>query len=318
MDLFKIQLGAGKVYYINEINYTRATGMNQPYCLPNGKGGQSYFAICPQCENPIQIIGLYKNTIEGGQKPYGKHCNKSIPKLAAYNKEDYLDCPYSSPSWKKPTTKRPVGSKVANEILRLLRDQFDRVIYILSRDTEIQIGHNLARSMLQTYLGEEGWRYRAATLNNLPWVFGLAQKATPLFGRLIVKNGELYKALSSQCPDVLFKEISSHSTSPIENETPKYVQISNQPEKYLNIRYLFYDYTVKTTGSTPADEKLHETIKFWVYEGSAPNLKTLYIKEIEIQTDYFLNLINLSAAKAKRNENYLRIADELIPVIRMP
>lgn len=315
MDLFKTRLGAGRVYPINESAYTRATGMKFPYCLPNAKGGQSYFAICPQCENPIQIIGLYKNTIEGGQKPYGKHYNKSIPKLAAYHKEDYLNCPYSSPNWKKPTAKRPVESIVAKEILCLLRDQFDRVVYILSHDTEIQIGYNLARSMLQTYLGQEGWRYRAATLNNLPWIFGLSQKATPLFGRSILKNGELHKALNDQCPDVLFKESSLYSTSSDQSKGAKYVQISNQPNKYLNIHYLFYDYSARIVGSTPADESLHETIKFWVYEGSAPNLKTLYIKELEIRTEYFLNLINLPATKAKRNENYLRIANELIPVI---
>jgi len=37
-------------------------------------------------------------------------------------------------------------------------------------------------------------------------------------------------------------------------------------------------------------EKMKETIDFCVYQGSAPNIKTIYRKTIEINIDYFINL----------------------------
>ncbi|MCS5465580.1 hypothetical protein NWO25_19660 [Enterococcus lactis] len=61
----------------------------------------SYYAICPECDNPIQIIGLYKETQESGRKPYGKHHKGTIPYLAKYSEEDYLECPFSNSKWKK-------------------------------------------------------------------------------------------------------------------------------------------------------------------------------------------------------------------------
>lgn len=129
MDSFKTKVGFSKVYRITPANYEKQTKKRRPYVLER-EGRDSYYAVCPECDNPIQIIGLYKETRESGRKPYGKHHKGTIPYLAKYSEEDYLECPFSNSKWKKTSGRRSTSSPLANRILLTLEEQFDRIIYI--------------------------------------------------------------------------------------------------------------------------------------------------------------------------------------------
>lgn len=295
MDLFKVKTGVAHILKITPENYLNATGKKHPYIQKNSKGDESYFAVCPECENPIQIIGLFKSTAEGGRKPYGKHTPKTIPQLAQYSHPDYLDCSYANPKWIRKAGKRSPGGKVAQEMLGLLREQFDRIIYLLQRDTDVYISYDTAKRMLQTYLANEGWLYRTATLNNLPWTFGEVESALPLFGRKIRADSPLYKALAEKCPDVELVPLG------------KYAKVMNRDRQYINLSYLLLDHKRSVT-----DEHLTETIDFWVYKGNAPHLETIFRKTITIETDYFMNLIHPSRDAVNRSQKLLALAKEFL------
>ena len=64
--------------------------------FPFYQDGKQY-AICPSCDNPIQLIGLYKE-LSNTDKPYGKHVGKSVKNLAEWHQVDYDFCPLSSHS----------------------------------------------------------------------------------------------------------------------------------------------------------------------------------------------------------------------------
>lgn len=194
MDKFKLRPGIGKIYDIDEETYSRLTQKDDPYCKKS-KNKKSYYAVCPECDNPIQIVGMFKQTIEAGKKPYGRHNKGSIPGLADYCEEDYLNCSYSNPAWKKPHTKRHANSKVAQESMTTMRTYFDLVVETLSKDIDIYISYNLAREMLSEYLFDEGWLYYDATLNNLPWILGMANNWHTMYGRYIVRDSELHGAI---------------------------------------------------------------------------------------------------------------------------
>ncbi|MDR1703900.1 MAG: hypothetical protein LBS19_04340 [Clostridiales bacterium] len=296
MDVFKVQVSSQRKIPITQENFTRETGEKPPYVASNDSGGKSFFAVCPECENPIQIIGIYKNTPESGTTPYGRHYPKSVPKLAEYNHPDYLDCSYSNPKWKKGSLKRHHGSRVAQNTLRVLREQFDRVIYCLSKDVDMYISYNTAEAMLRGYIANEGWLYRNATMNNLPWAFGEAESALPLFGRKIVRGSDLHHSLSENCPEVEFVD------------ADKYVKVTSKQGEYIRLYYVLTNHRKEVTG-----EHLNESIDLWVYRGSAPDIETVYHKTIQIRTEYFFNLINTSPEKSVRNEKYLEIAARLIP-----
>jgi hypothetical protein len=67
VDVFKVKPGMSRIYPVSRENYEAATGQGEKY-RKEGRGGESYFAVCPACDNPIQMIGLYRNTAESGAR----------------------------------------------------------------------------------------------------------------------------------------------------------------------------------------------------------------------------------------------------------
>lgn len=59
MDVFKTHVGEGKALMINEENFYLATRERKPYVVDSG-GVKSFYAVCPECDNPIQLIGLMR------------------------------------------------------------------------------------------------------------------------------------------------------------------------------------------------------------------------------------------------------------------
>lgn len=69
MDIFKLTTGKQQVWKINRDNFELATKKQQPwYQSINGHDG--FFAVCPACDNPVQLVGMLAR---GKTKPYGKH-----------------------------------------------------------------------------------------------------------------------------------------------------------------------------------------------------------------------------------------------------
>ncbi len=89
MKVFKLKPFTSKSIKLSKENFEKHTLKRFPYYYKDLKGKMYYFAVCPICNNPIQIIGLYFN-----KKPYARHFKKSIKFLAEFNQEDYFNCPY--------------------------------------------------------------------------------------------------------------------------------------------------------------------------------------------------------------------------------
>lgn len=257
----------------------------------------SYYAVCPECENPIQLIGLFKDTKEAKRRPYGRHHGASIPNLAEYDEQDYIDCRLSDPNWTAADGKRNPTSRVAVNTLAIVREQFDRVIYILNKQTGLSIRYNLAKKMLMAYISDEGWLFRYATMNNIPWIFAQCSPSIPLFGQLIKKDSELHKNIKENCSTVRFEEEGS------------YVRIKQAENQYVNLYCLFLNHETHLS-----DDHLIETIEFWVYEeiGKTREPVTILKKVLPIETDYFMNLIQADKNPKNRSKNLLSLAAELL------
>ena len=135
------------------------TGVSNPYEIN----------VDSACDNPIQLIGLYKR-LENTDRPYGKHYNRSLS-FAPYNETAYCFCPYSSnsrevikESWKKELT------DYERNIYNVVREYFDLAVYIIQQKTGIYVGERIARRILEDYLLVEGHMYYWATLYNIPWM----------------------------------------------------------------------------------------------------------------------------------------------------
>lgn len=295
MDCFKLKPGVNRIFTMEKDVYLSQTQKKPPYCRVGEDGKQHYYALCPECDNPIQIVGLFVDTIEAGRRPYGRHHKGDVPGLAKYNETDYLDCIYADPNWKRPKGKRSAESKLAKQILSLLREQFDRIIYILSKDMEVRISAPLSKKLLRYFLDDEAWRYRMTTLNNLPWSLGEAAPATPLFGQWISRNSELQAAIEKGCPAAGF----------VETKNPDYVQVKNKEGMYLDLTFFFLNHNKWLDEETGT---VKEAITLEVDSGK----ECIYQKDIPIRSDYFLNLISDKKKSFRRNKKLLDIAHELI------
>ena len=301
MDRFKGKVGGLQAYTITEQNFFEVTGNEPPYCVKGANGERRLYAVCPLCDNPIQIIGLYKDTPEAGRKPYGRHNKGTIPHLAQYDEGEYLDCPYANPNRKTLSKYRRPESKIGRQIYDLLREQFDRVIYLLKKDTGIFISEATAAYMLKEYLGDRGYLYRVATLYNLPWSFAFGTLPKKLYGRKIIQGSELHKALHEHCPDVIF----------IGESKDEYVQVKPRGKRNLGLYYAFYNFRQHQGSDTDDSENIVETVDFVVYrsQGVRKILTEIYKKTITINPDYFMNLVCLAEEKAYRNETLLNLAN---------
>ena len=56
MKKFKLHIGKNHVYPLTKEIYEDATLLKKPYKQQEKNGSTHYFAVCPACDNPIQII----------------------------------------------------------------------------------------------------------------------------------------------------------------------------------------------------------------------------------------------------------------------
>lgn len=90
MDVFKTHVGEGKALMINEENFYLATRERKPYVVDSG-GVKSFYAVCPECDNPIQLIGLLRRQQDSlPHRPYGRHIGHDVPGVAVYDEDAYL------------------------------------------------------------------------------------------------------------------------------------------------------------------------------------------------------------------------------------
>lgn len=288
MDIYKLRPGLSPVHKIGREQFEEDTGKKAPWYQEEGNE-TIQFAVCPACNNPIRIIALYKRH-DNSPTAYGKHTPKSVEGITLYNQTAYNECPYAHPGREIDRNKRlqetdPRGK----DNLLLLKNQFDRVIYLLKRCTGICISESLARKLLDSFLGMRGHLYVGTTLCNLPWMFAYMTTSQSLFGSVIEKNSLLMNSLKKN------KHI----------EITEEGKIISAHKKYIDINFCFMHHKMTSHGNS-----YKETIKFIVSLWE----ENIFQMTIEIDPMHFHNLVNLPPERARRNQRLLDIAEELIHV----
>ena len=261
------------------------TGCNPPH-YP-AKDTNYPFAVCPQCDNPVKILGFY-NDIK--PSPYAEHFDEDVVDLASFVAEDKEFCPYYDTRRTISKTARKTGNpSFVNEIKSLLNEQYDRIIYLLENALNIYISNKLAEEMMHSYVASRAWLYSWTTINNLPWTFGYMQVGKSLMGRLIVEKSPLYKAISKKCKDAQFEPVGKKGYA-------KLVSCG----KFINLSFCLMHHERKMSNGL-----VNETVKFVV----SHNDEKIYSEVIKIDETHFINLIN-----QKANENLRYRKDELLVI----
>ena len=65
MNKFKLHQGVYESHNINKDNFKKLTHNKPPYKHIDSKGKSVPVAVCTSCDNPIQLVGIYKERKTG-------------------------------------------------------------------------------------------------------------------------------------------------------------------------------------------------------------------------------------------------------------
>lgn len=302
MKYFKTLPGLHEKIEINEENFIKHTHKAKPYYHYNENADRCY-AVCPACDNPIQIIGLFHKADDVNERTriYGRHHLGDIDGLAKYDEIAYYNCPYSNPNQRRNNILRRTDNVTAIELLNLLRTQFDRVIYVLERQTGIKISLNYAEKLLRIFLRNNGWRIYYCNYTNLPFMLIYANEPEPLIGRYIHQNSNLYRGLMEHAIDFHFEDVEYKN-----GEKSPYVKIVKN-NTFVKMNFYFYNHEINRLDDDNIED-IHETVNLVVCKDN----KTIYEEVITIDQNFLNRLIHTSEDKAKRNDLLIEMAQRVI------
>lgn len=275
------------------------TQRQQPWYQEGAGERASQFAVCPACDNPIQLIGLYVLPANV-KRPFGRHTVSGVRGLAASDAEARENCPYFKPRAHDKAARKKCFDGVPRKILRLLIEQFDRVVYVLERQIGISFSKNALKGMLERYRGEQGYLYTGATLRNVPWIFAYMSDATDLFMQRIAENEGLRQALSKHVPAAQVE-----SDGRIRKATIQ----AGATSPYFDVKVSFIHHRIRKEGE---DGKLIETMSMVVANRRGRVLDEIYSQQISFDYDEFERLIRIPEGKGRRRSELVELAETVL------
>lgn len=289
-------------YEINSTEFVKRTENKYPFVQPGSVKKVAQFAICPSCLNPIQLIGVDKKI---SCSPYGRHTGKNVSGLPDWSYAKYLYCPYA----KKEDRHEPNDDErleitdEAIQLYNLLKEQFDRVIYIIKRELMIDCSLAFWRNALEQFVNSNGYCYPWLTEANLPYVFAyIGMQHSLLLGQKFIVGTDLYNALNER-DNTNFIILEDKDGNKLENT--KYRRLSNKG--YLKYHFRFTAHKQKAVeGKT-----LVETMDFCV-DDMRTNTE-IYKRRISFDENHFMNIVRKSGNEGNRQQWLLDIADKFMP-----
>ena len=291
MRFFKISQYDREEYPVNRENFDLARSRNKMLFQ-----GESCYGICPYCDSPVQLIGIFRKT---ENVPYGKHCGKDVPDVGTHNQEVFEYCPYRADRKKAGKEDRIFHiSERERNLYRLLRNHFDQVIYLLKQDTGLYFSKRTAEEMLKTAHERRIWLYPEADEANLPWMFAYLSDPIGLYGRYVRIGSNLYIFLKE-------RGVSLEACS-----MDGYERVGKRGAFFS--WYYFFGYHERKV----VDGKLLEYLRPQVMiHQDIINNHSIWEEKIKIDHQRFFRLAHSEKAGGFRNRELLEIAARVLPEI---
>ena len=265
---------------------------NNPLYRQIKNGETRRLALCPRCDNPVVILGVYKKIKE---RPHARHEKElSIEGISEYNEYKYLRCPYHKKNSNYTKEYVPQGeTPKRKELYEIARKNFDKAIYLLGEATGIYYNLDMIRKLAINYVTERAYNYIDATIDNIPWFILYSYKGFPLQHMLVRKDSALYRKM---------REIGI-PTKKSRKEGYVYVEES----KGYVIKMTNYTYNVDK------EYRINEKAHFAILEPDEDINETVLYKakgryKIKVDTNHYMNLLKYS--KWKTNEKVMEIVKE--------
>lgn len=170
---------------------------NNPGYVQKVRGETKHLALCPRCNNPVAILGIYKKI---NVAPHARHAKEvNIPNVAQYDEYKFQNCPYHNK--RADYIKEYVDETEElqrQELYKIAKEHYDKAIYLLQKETGIYITLAMAETLAENYVIMRAYNYIDATVYNIPWYLIYSFHGFPLYHMIIRKNSTLYKHLLQQ------------------------------------------------------------------------------------------------------------------------
>lgn len=189
MNIFSV--GDGEAYELTRNEYINRTHKKFPFYQDVKKYKTPYFAICPACNNPIQIINLFGAQYEEEQTcrttMHGRHFTRNVDGLPAYNQENYNGCPLHNPVAFRIRQIREIES-VNEEIRDLVENNRDKLANDIRGITGVLLKNEKIMQLIDDYIEARDYCYTHTNKFNIPlnnYLADIDEQATEMMFRLV-------------------------------------------------------------------------------------------------------------------------------------
>lgn len=118
IDVYKLRIEDTESKILDKDLFEAETFRREPWYQPGSGAKLAQFAVCPACDNPVQLVGLY-DLPPNVKNPYGKHTTKSIQGIAPFDGEPRPpDQAGRIRLAKLPTTRKQMSPELTEEEMR--------------------------------------------------------------------------------------------------------------------------------------------------------------------------------------------------------
>lgn len=298
MDEYKLRVEDTGGKLIDKDEFEADTLRREPWYQCGSGDKLSQFAVCPACDNPIQLVGLYQLP-DNMKNPFGKHTMAGIRGIAPFDTEARDNCPYFKPRQHQKTDRKVRFDGVPRKIIKLLIEQFDRVVYILEKQTQVVLSTKALRGMLERYKGEQGYLYTGATLRNVPWIFAYMSDATPLFAQKVSGNDELTDAILTHVSEAKIDSNGRLGTN----------ALPGTKNAFIDLKMSFIRHRIVKDSEASG---LIESMVLVVSQSSKGDLVDVHKEVITFESRWFERLIQMPADHAYRKMDRVELAREVL------
>lgn len=271
MNIFKLTTDSEKIFNLTLENYVNSTHKKEPYFHTGEK--TRYFAVCPGCNNPVQIYNLYvnKNLDENKNKQslHARHYSNNVVGLAMYNQEKYNNCYLSDPHSFSSDAKHKNKEK-CNELLTLIKKNPDTLYKFIRKIASINFPYPLFDAMIKNFMKSEGYYYKYINKFNLPYGFLNMQKSINLYNQYLYKYGDHLNEVR--------ESIQNSDHYQIVND-----QIKKKTLEFVELDFYLTNHRIKN--------KSEETIELRIVESVEGRKNIIFKKVIPINKFDFMNQI---------------------------
>ncbi|KWS10977.1 hypothetical protein RA263_26220 [Pseudomonas syringae pv. tagetis] len=294
---FKVTPGRVPAHRVNRDNVEELLGRRAPWFRPGKHRSEDrHYAVCPYCDNAIQLKGVYKEAVERARR-YGSHLGEPVDGFV-FNRLDLEFCPYKIKASARSKSNRRAPGPVSQELIDLAITEFDRIVLILRTDFGFSFSDRFAGRMLDQWLDSEGYLYTGAHLRNLPWMIAYFGPAQSLYGQYVGNNAELAQGIRTKVPAAMLTEEGQLT--------------SDKKKQFFKLELQCLHHRVAVD---PEDGSLIETLKLRVQDFTRFNepakAPKVYETQIVFDPDRFEALIHVPPERAWRNETLLALAHDI-------